>query len=54
MAIPQAPLNISTRVMQDGKYPIRLSWTNLACPAIEYFDNKYINTFEFEREKSVL
>lgn len=40
--------------MQDGKCPIRFPWTYLACPTIEYFDNKYIHTLEFVREKSAL
>ena len=40
--------------MQDGKYPIRFSWTNLTCLAIEYVDNKYIHALEHVREKSAL
>lgn len=38
--------------MQYGKYPIRFSWTNLVCPAIEYFGNKYIHSWECEKKTS--
>lgn len=37
--------------MQNRKYLIRFSWTYLACQTIDCFDNKYIHTCEFEKEK---
>lgn len=53
-ASPQALLNESSSVLQHGKHPIRPSWTNLACPAIEYFGNKCIHTLECVREALAL